>query len=169
MAGQRPAPPWVQAEVVTLLAWIDFCREGETDFDSTVLAKLQTVRDKTCSGEFKISMIRVKDKIWTFLKHPATKGTMNPTEVLVKGTSCLHGISSEIREEANVALEQCRIATRGRDLSTSKSSDAAGGQTLPTPLPPRTQGPSMAESSNKQPMTEAGAVGFQRASLWILG
>ncbi|KAN0098379.1 hypothetical protein V8E51_014042 [Hyaloscypha variabilis] len=115
---------WREDQTVVLFAWVDHCIQAQLDFDSTIQQVLMD-HDKQL-GRTNVQLFektRIYDKLHNFSKTSAvprgSKKFPRPPEIKKRGSTCLPGMTQDLRDKVKKATRDFKADSRKR-LRTSK-------------------------------------------------
>jgi hypothetical protein len=96
-------------DVITLIAWLDFCLRRKVDFEKTIIQRLKESRKQHTGREFTFTIKQVTDKLIDLSrKDRESDGKKYPRlpEILSKGSVCFPGLAKELEQEVEGAIKQ---------------------------------------------------------------
>jgi hypothetical protein len=108
---------WNPSDVVTLIAWLDFCVENGVDFYDTICERLSETRKEDASREFNFTGRQVYDKLNDLARrnHQPNPNSHypSPTEIKERGSVCFPGLQDPIRKDVQALKQIYRIQYAG--------------------------------------------------------
>jgi hypothetical protein len=96
-------------DVITLIAWLDFCLHRKLDFEKTIIQQLKESRKQHTEREYPFKIKQVTDKLFDLSrKDPESDGKTYPRldEILSKGSVCFPGLAKKLEQEVEEAIKQ---------------------------------------------------------------
>ncbi len=98
---------WTSSDVITLLAWLDFCIENGVRFDETILDRLRENRKRDTGEEKNFTITQVTNKLVGGLaracpEHPRLR------EIRAKGSVCFTALDNQTRQDIKTQLANFR-------------------------------------------------------------
>jgi len=103
-------------DVVSLLAWLDFCIENRLEFYETVIEHLRDSREVSTGEGFLFTKVQISNKLTDLArkKNPATRPLCKARDDLMgKGSSTLANLSTTIKQEIRTTLREYRLSVPG--------------------------------------------------------
>lgn len=108
MAGQQI---WIQSDVVTLIAWLEFCIQNDRGFEKTIVDVLRNSRKERSGQDYSFTLRQVMDKLIQLSRKETGKHAKDyrrPTQILLRGSACFPRLVGELRSQINMAVERFR-------------------------------------------------------------
>jgi hypothetical protein len=99
---------WLPIDLGTLIAWLDFCIQTQTDFDSTISERLKESREHHGETEYGFTLKPVHDKIIDLARRNTVPKDAprypGKAEIYLRGSVCFPGLSAELKRRADKSL-----------------------------------------------------------------
>jgi hypothetical protein len=101
---------WIPSDIVTLIAWIEFCHLNGRDFTATIIQQLRESRQRQNAQGYPFTLIQVKNKLIDLAREDAdptrkSKGYARFDEIISKGSACFPRLTREHQSQVDAALE----------------------------------------------------------------
>jgi hypothetical protein len=100
---------WTPFDVITLIAWLDFCLARKADFEKTIIQRLKESRKQHTGREFTFTVKQVSDKLIDLSRKDLESGGKaypRLPEILSKGSVCFPRLAKELEQEVARAIKQ---------------------------------------------------------------
>jgi len=99
---------WTSADVITMLAWLDFCIENGVRFDETILDRLRENRKRDTGEEKNFTITQVTNKLVGGLARSSPK-CPRLHEIRAKGSVCFTALDDLTRHDIEKQLNVFRV------------------------------------------------------------
>lgn len=124
---------FLDADIVQLLAWLDFCAKTQVDFGETISDHLVQSRKERGEKDYPFTKIQAQDKL-NGLARQSHKETYQH-EILQAGSAYFTCLSSEIKAEIEIVLTQLLKlrSQQSRSYGATRAKSATADTLMPDP------------------------------------
>jgi hypothetical protein len=115
---------WKPFDVITLIAWLDFCLRRKVDFEKTIIQRLKKSRRQHTGREYPFTIRQVSDKLTDLSrKDPESHGKTYPrfNEILSRGSVCFPGLAKKLEQEVEGAIKQFEASYASSQPQTARA------------------------------------------------
>jgi hypothetical protein len=122
---------WKQAEVVSVVSWLDFCVENQLDFCATILEHLKESPQHLEDETIPLTSKQIKSKL-TDLGRPKSISGHRPRhtpfpQILIKGSKCMVNLPATLMPRISAKLDSLRSGAADSSCQTIPHKTPASG------------------------------------------
>jgi len=116
---------WTPIDMITLVAWLDFCLSNKVDFVKTVIQQLKESRKQHTGLEYEFDFLQAKNKLTDLARNdPKFRGSKQYPrleEIYSKGSVCFPRFKKKFGQEIEATIEKYQASHAHSQPQTATS------------------------------------------------